>query len=108
MSALFPPHRGPGLSRGRDDLRQRIRAVNLLALLQAEGYQPQQRGSVWLMCCPFHHEDSPSFTIYRDNHYHCYGCGLHGDVVNFIRQQRGLSFIAACQYLKLTAAEVRR
>jgi DNA primase len=83
------------------ELKRQIHVLDLVALLQREGYAPQRRGSVWTLCCPFHSEDTPSFTIYRDNHWHCYGCGLHGDAVDFIRQQHGLSFIAACRYLGL-------
>ena len=32
--------------------------------------------------CPLHKEKSPSFHVYPDNHYCCYGCGAHGDVTN--------------------------
>jgi DNA polymerase I-like protein with 3'-5' exonuclease and polymerase domains len=30
--------------------------------------------------CPFHNDSTPSLQIYADGHYHCYGCGAHGDV----------------------------
>ena len=30
--------------------------------------------------CPFHNERTPSCKLYAD-HYHCYGCGAHGDVI---------------------------
>ena len=32
--------------------------------------------------CPFHNERTPSFKVYED-HYHCFGCGEHGDHVDF-------------------------
>lgn len=38
--------------------------------------------------CPFHHEKTPSFHVYEDA-YHCYGCGAHGDVVDFITEMDG-------------------
>jgi DNA polymerase I-like protein with 3'-5' exonuclease and polymerase domains len=32
------------------------------------------------ICCPFHNDPKPSLQIYPDGHYHCYGCGAHGDI----------------------------
>lgn len=40
--------------------------------------------------CPFHAEKTPSFHVYDDN-YHCFGCGAHGDVVDFVAQMSGCS-----------------
>lgn len=51
--------------------------------------------------CPFHIEKTPSFTIYRkDNKWHCFGCGAHGDSIHLIQKLNDLSFVAAVQYLK--------
>jgi DNA polymerase I-like protein with 3'-5' exonuclease and polymerase domains len=30
--------------------------------------------------CPFHHDPNPSLQLYPDGHYHCFGCGAHGDI----------------------------
>jgi hypothetical protein len=38
--------------------------------------------------CPLHTEDTPSFTVYPDHHFHCYGCSAHGDVTD-LEQARG-------------------
>ena len=44
-------------------------------------------------CCPFHNEKTPSFYVNDDKaFYHCFGCGVHGDVVRFMVEQEGLSF----------------
>jgi DNA polymerase I-like protein with 3'-5' exonuclease and polymerase domains len=32
--------------------------------------------------CPFHDDPNPSLQIYSDGHYHCYGCGAHGDIAD--------------------------
>jgi hypothetical protein len=32
--------------------------------------------------CPLHSEDAPSFTVFSDGHFHCYGCDAHGDVID--------------------------
>ena len=43
--------------------------------------------------CPFHEEKTPSFTVNPSKqYYHCFGCGAHGDVVDFIKKRRGCSF----------------
>lgn len=51
--------------------------------------------------CPFHIEKTPSFTIYRkDNKWHCFGCGEHGDSISLAQKLNKFSFITAVQYLK--------
>src|ERR1700689_298604 len=49
-------------------------------------------------CCPFHGEKTPSFYVY-DDHYHCFGCGAHGDAVGFVMQGQGASFMEAVEIL---------
>ena len=50
--------------------------------------------------CPFHQEKSPSFMIQKgDTHYHCYGCGAHGDAIQFLMEYLNLSFVDAVESL---------
>lgn len=50
--------------------------------------------------CPFHSEKTPSFYIYPDeNKFHCFGCGVHGDAIDFIMKLKGLSFVEAVNSL---------
>lgn len=49
-------------------------------------------------CCPFHGEKTPSFYVYTD-HFHCFGCGAHGDAISFVMQAEGLDFLAAVDRL---------
>src|SRR5919206_4699066 len=50
--------------------------------------------------CPFHQERTPSFWIdARDDsatHYWCFGCAAHGDVITFVMEREGCSFVEAC------------
>src|ERR1700755_1366767 len=55
-------------------------------------------GQEWNGCFPFHGEKSPSFYVYED-HYHCFGCGAHGDAISFVMQSQGLSFMEAVEQL---------
>lgn len=60
-------------------------------------------GREWKGCCPFHNEKTPSFYVNDDKgFYHCFGCGAHGDVIRFLTEQEGLTFIEA---VKLLAGE---
>ena len=49
--------------------------------------------------CPFHEEKTPSFCIYPDNSYFCFGCGAHGNAIDFLTAQ-GYSFRDACNALE--------
>ncbi len=50
--------------------------------------------------CPFHNEKTPSFFVNDDKaFYHCFGCGAHGDVLSFVINTEGLSFLEAVERL---------
>jgi DNA primase len=49
-------------------------------------------------CCPFHGEKTPSFYVY-DDHFHCFGCGVHGDAISFVMQSEGAAFPEAVERL---------
>ena len=60
----------------------------------------KRAGSNMVCCCPFHHEKTPSFTLYSSpSHYYCYGCGAGGDVITFVRQMENLDYVAAVEFL---------
>lgn len=63
----------------------------------------RKAGSAFIACCPFHKEKSPSFFIYPD-HYHCFGCGAHGDAIDFLVKIRGIDFQEAINELTSGAA----
>ncbi len=55
-------------------------------------------GRNWKGCCPFHGEKTPSFYVY-DDHFHCFGCGAHGDAIGFVMQSQGSAFMEAVEQL---------
>ena len=57
----------------------------------------------WKGCCPFHGEKTPSFYVYDDGHYHCFGCGAHGDAIGFVMQSEGAGFMEAVERLAAEA-----
>lgn len=57
-------------------------------------------GSSFKGLCPFHNEKTPSFTVDEKKQlFHCFGCGVGGDVVSFIMQKEGLSYAESLKYL---------
>ncbi|MBN2479693.1 MAG: DNA primase [Parachlamydiales bacterium] len=57
-------------------------------------------GIYYKSLCPFHEEKTPSFVIQRgDSHYHCFGCGAHGDAISFLMNFQKLSFQDAVEHL---------
>lgn len=54
------------------------------------GLQPNRSGFV---CCFSHNEKTPSMKVYKGNGgYHCFGCGAHGSIIDFVMQYFGLNF----------------
>lgn len=52
------------------------------------------------ICCPFHNDARPSMQIYSgDGGFYCFVCGVGGDVIDFVQQLYGLSFMDACKKL---------
>ena len=52
-----------------------------------------QRGAQYWGCCPFHNEKTPSFTVDPiKKFYHCFGCGVGGDVIKFTMEMEKLSY----------------
>jgi DNA primase len=50
--------------------------------------------------CPFHEERTPSFSVDpREKLYHCFGCGVGGDVIKFVEEKEGLAFPEAVEAL---------
>ena len=83
-----------------DELRAR---VTLSSVIQRT-VKLQRAGREWKACCPFHNEKSPSFYVNdQKGFYHCFGCQVHGDVISWMTDQRGLSFMDAVKELAAEA-----
>lgn len=80
-----------------DEIRRRCDIVDVVgAVVQLK----RAGGGTWKGLCPFHHEKTPSFTVNRDRgHYHCFGCGVGGDVFRFVMDREGVDFPNAIHLL---------
>lgn len=62
--------------------------------------QLKKGGANFMGLCPFHGEKSPSFSVSPTKQfYHCFGCGKHGDAIDFLMEHTGSSFVEAVQDL---------
>ena len=73
---------------------------SLADVVEAAGVQLRGRGRVRQGVCPFHQELEGSFTVYADtSRFYCFGCGVGGDVLDFIQRAEGLTLSEAIQRL---------
>ncbi len=64
----------------------------------------ERRGYNYWACCPFHHEKTPSFSVNAaERFYHCFGCGVSGDVIGFVKEYENVDFRQAVQILAARA-----
>ena len=60
----------------------------------------RKAGTTFKGLCPFHSEKTPSFVVTPGREsWHCFGCGLGGDIFSFVMQREGLDFPAALRLL---------
>lgn len=71
-----------------------------LSVVVARFVALKKKGREYSGLCPFHQEKGPSFTVNEEKgFYHCFGCGAHGDLFNFVMQKMNLPFMEAVEYL---------
>ena len=74
----------------------------LAEVVEAAGVKLQGRGRVRQGVCPFHDEAEPSFTVYGDSErWYCFGCGLGGDVLDFVQRVEGVTLPEAIRRLDM-------
>jgi CHC2 zinc finger/Toprim domain len=76
----------------------RVKAANPLPALVAQHVRLQRSGRDWIALCPFHGERTPSFVVYPE-HFHCYGCGAHGDAIGWVMRVQRMTFADALRHL---------
>lgn len=79
-----------------EEIRQRSDIVDIISSY----VKLQKKGNNHLGLCPFHSEKTPSFSVSPQKQmYHCFGCGVGGNVVTFIMEYENYSFIEALKFL---------
>ena len=83
----------------RDFINELIARIDIVDLIDHR-VPLKKAGKNHSACCPFHSEKSPSFTVSRDKQfYHCFGCGAHGNVIDFLMEYDRLEFVDAIEEL---------
>ena len=79
-----------------DELRRRITLSDVIG----KRVVLKKKGGRWTGLCPFHNEKTPSFHVRDDEgYYHCFGCGVSGDAITFLREKEGMDFMDAVRSL---------
>jgi hypothetical protein len=84
------------------DLKARVPLAELIDM----PLQPATERGVWKACCPFHKERTASFYVFPDGRFHCFGCGAHGDHLDWLMMGENLSFKEALKRLREIAGEL--
>ncbi|MEZ9018418.1 DNA primase [Vibrio lentus] len=79
-----------------DDLLARLDIVDIVDAR----VKLKKKGKNYGACCPFHNEKTPSFSVSQEKQfYHCFGCGVHGNAIDFIMEFERLDFVEAIEEL---------
>ena len=88
------------MARLKDESVEAVKAAaNIVDLVEART-RLRKVGGRYTGLCPFHEERTPSFSVSPDRGtYHCFGCGVGGDAISFVRETEGLDFVGAIEWL---------
>lgn len=94
----------------RDFIELVLSRVDIVDLIDGRVTLRKKSGSNFFACCPFHTEKSPSFSVSQAKQfYYCFGCGAHGNAIDFLIQYDRLAFPEAIDALaKIAGLEVPR
>jgi DNA primase len=88
------------MARIPEDILERIRDAADIAEIVSEHVQLTPKGRNLFGLCPFHNENSPSFSVNPERQiYHCFGCGVGGNVFKFLQEIDRVSFVEAVKFL---------
>ena len=87
-----------------DEIIDEVRQSNDIVDIISQYVHLKRSGRNYFGLCPFHNEKSPSFSVSPDKQiFHCFGCGVGGNVYTFLSKIENMSFIEAVQNLAARA-----
>ena len=88
------------MARYSEEIINDVRQSNDIVDVISQYVHLKRSGRNFFGLCPFHNEKSPSFSVSPDKQiFHCFGCGVGGNVITFISKIEGLNFIETVQML---------
>ena len=83
-----------------DSFLEQLRANTDIESVISPYVNLRRRGKNLVGLCPFHNEKTPSFSVYPENgSFYCFGCGVGGDVITFVRRMENLDYMEAVKQL---------
>lgn len=88
------------MARYSEEIINEVRQSNDIVDIISQYMHLKRSGRNFFGLCPFHNEKSPSFSVSPDKQiFHCFGCGVGGNVITFVSKIEGLNFIETIQML---------
>ncbi len=88
------------MARYSSEIIDEIRQSNDIVEVIGQYITLKRSGRNYFGLCPFHNEKSPSFSVSPDKQiFHCFGCGVGGDVFSFVSKINGMNFYETIQTL---------
>lgn len=88
------------MARYSEETINEVRQANDIVDVISQYVALKRSGRNFFGLCPFHNEKSPSFSVSPDKQiFHCFGCGVGGNVFTFLTKIEGINFIEAVQTL---------
>ena len=79
-----------------ETVKNRVSIVDIVNLY----VELKKKGQSYMACCPFHNENTPSFSVSpRNNIFKCFGCGVSGDAIKFVEKIENVDFIEAVKII---------
>lgn len=83
-----------------EEIIEEVRQRNDIVDVVSSYVKLKKTGSNYMGLCPFHSEKSPSFSVSGNKQmYHCFGCGVGGNVFTFVMEYENFTFVEALKYL---------
>ena len=88
------------MARYSEEIINEVRQSNDIVDVISQYVHLKRSGRNFFGLCPFHNEKSPSFSVSPDKQiFHCFGCGVGGNVITFVSKIEGINFVETVQML---------
>ena len=88
------------MARYSEEIIEQVRQNNDVVDVISQYVHLTRKGRNYFGLCPFHNEKSPSFSVSPDRQiFHCFGCGVGGNVYSFLMKIEGIGFKEAVEQL---------
>lgn len=91
-----------------NNIAEQKATINISDVIAAQGVELKTQGNRKIGLCPFHNERTPSFFVFSDSRFKCFGCGESGDVIDFIQKFHRCSFKDALKHLGIAQGKPSR